>query len=895
MMKRNILNIRSVFLKTLLILIVVLCLFVSTSKSSAKEGEEVIVINGEPISYRDGGYVYINQEHSSAGGEFRGVWVSPLTGDISTYTQKSSYQAQMLDVLKNMEVYNLNVLIFHVRIMNDALYESKYNNWSSYYSTTPDWDMLPWLIEECHKRGIEFHAWMNPYRVTTNVSLSLEECASRYPKTNAASKVKNLLKADKTIILNPGIPEVQRFLVNTCMELIENYDVDAIHFDDYFYAAGIDDSETIREYNTKGLSKADFRRSAVDAFIESLSNEMRAFNERTGRRVQLGIAPTGVWKNGNGVVTYDDAGNAVSTGSKTSAYAHYGDPLYADTLKWINNGWIDYMLPQTYWAITNSAGPYCDLVKWWNAACKNSKTNLYSSLGLYMSSGGNASWSTNPLESYQQIMYANTLPYVRGSSIYNYNSYVGAISNPSKAFKNVNKIWSKAIYLPEIRTMDRIVPNKVTGLSLDKNEYGVTLRFDEASDAKFYVIYRSEKEITFDEEEIIDVIGNVGHNGKIEYTDCDRKEGKTYYYGVKAQSHSLTLGEGVKISPNEEKVGSNAYLGDITNVSLNSLPVENGNLTVKFDSLDYPFGTNVKYEAKIYFYNLNNEIKRSTLSVNEKNRLCLANFSIPEGCTQLTIEIKAYNNCGESNITKSYDVYRDLGLITNFGIIQTDGYFGSNATFIWNNKNDSNISYSIEYSFDDFEYYPLEKIENIDLTSFNISYKTKLYDEESNSVRKVYYRIKAETNEAISYSNPVDIMQHHYLGPIYNLRVNDERQVKELDVEEGDTITITWSDSNSNAVYTVLVSYDGENFVGLSSYNPAAYTSLNGSTYECKLPIRYSHFLIYLRVEATYQGSKTVSDIIKVNIQIDELFSDEVAKYLYDTYHIFLNGMNIYN
>ena len=896
-MKSVLKNNKSVFCKTLLILLIIVLVFFFTAKSITKavEEKEVISINGTSITYRDGsGYVYINKEHSSVGGEFRGVWVSPLTGDITSYTGKEAYQSQMLDVLKNMERYNLNVLIFHVRIMNDALYESKYNNWSNYYNNNPDWDMLPWLIEECHKRGIEFHAWMNPYRVTTNVSLSLEECAKRYPKTNAASNPKNLLKADTTIILNPGIPEVQRFLVNTCMELIENYDVDAIHFDDYFYAAGIDDSATIKEYNTSGLSEADFRRSQVDAFIESLSSAMRAYNEVSGRRVQLGIAPTGVWRNGNGVVNYDKDGKVSSSGSNTSAYAHYGSPLYADTLKWINNGWIDYILPQTYWAITNSAGPYCDLVKWWNAACKYSKTNLYSSLGLYMSAGGNASWSTNPYEGYQQIMYANTLENVRGSSIYNYNSYVGAANNPNKAFKNVKTIWSKAIYLPEIRTMDRIVPNKVSNLKIDKTDYGYTVRFDKQEEAKFYVIYRSTQEVTFDEEEIIDVIGNVGVDGKIEYTDYSATGDKVYYYGVKAQSYSLTLGEGAIISTQNAQVGSNLYLGDITGIALNGDPVEKSASIVKFDSLVYPFGSKVSYSGSICFYEGTKEISRSDLQISEKNGICQATFMIPEGSTQMKITINASNNCGESSATLSYDIYKDLGKITNFDILNNDGYYGSDVTFIWNNKNINDVKYTIEYSLDGFEFLPLQEVGTVTSDSLNISYQGKLL-ESLGLVKRVYYRIKGETESSIGYSNVIDFSHYDYLGQISNLKVNDERNVYEIDVEEGDTVTLTWSNSNKNAVYTVLVSYDGKEYMGISAYNSAAFTSREGSVYTCNIPIRYTRFLIYLKVEATYSSGKTSSKEIKVNIKIDDLFSDEVAGFLCDYYNIFLYKMDIYN
>ena len=892
MMKR-IFKIKSVVKMTLLILIVLIISGLSFSSIKADDNQEVIEINGQKISYRDGGYVYINKEHSIAGGEFRGVWVSPLTGDIGNYVNKESYQSQMINVLKTMERYNLNVMIFHVRIMNDALYESKYNSWSSYYSTNPDWDMLPWLIEECHKRGIEFHAWMNPYRVTTNVSLSLEECAKRYKATNAASNPKNLLKATSTIILNPGIPEVQRFLVDTCMELVENYDVDAIHFDDYFYAAGIDDSETIREYNSNNLSEDNFRRSQVDAFIEGLSNELRAYNEVSGRRVQLGIAPTGVWKNGNGVVTYDSDGKAISSGSRTSAYAHYGAPLYADTLKWINNNWIDYILPQTYWAITNSAGPYCDLVKWWNAACKNAKTNLYSSLGLYMSAGGNASWSTNPFEGYQQIMLGNTLPYVRGSSIYNYTSYAGASTNPDKAFRNVRSIWGSAAYLPEIRTMDPIVPGVVKNLTVEENDYGETIRFDKSDDAKFYVIYRSEKPITFSDDEIVDVIGNVGKDNKVEYTFSNNITGKTYYYGVKAQSNSLTLGDGATVSSNSVK-GENISLGDLTGVALSSCPVENHEVSVKFDEIVYPFGTSINYEVVVAFYEGSQKVSSVLAKISPVGYGYKATFTVPKDATSIEVKIKASNSCGETVVVNKYDVYKDLGNITNFDIYDTTGLSGDRATFIWNNTNVNGIKYVLEYSYDDFDYYEYQELNNPQTRSINLIYDGRLVDHDGTSSKRVYYRIKGIVDSSIAYSDVISFYQYHNFGKIENFKVNGDRKLREVNIEEGDVLTLEWSDTNSKAIYTVLVSYDGDSWIGVNAYNTYADTVLVSSKYQCTIPIRYTHYIFYVKVEVLMAGKKAESDVVKVYVQVDDLYCDDVARYLNDYYNIYLQSMNIF-
>src|SRR5690554_116616 len=233
--------------------------------------------------------------------DFRAVWVSPLVGDFGSYVTESSYKAQIYNLFSVMEYYNMNAVIFHMRIFNDALYKSELNPVSSYmeYADFDKWDPVAWMIDECHKRGIEFHAWLNPYRISSSTTaLPLEEYAQRFPSYNIASDPRCILKGSKGMILNPGEPRVRAFLINTCMEIIENYDIDAIHFDDYFYINGIDDTATQDKYNYENLSEDDFRRRQVDIFIEDLSNRMRDYNTDNGRLVQLGISPTGIYRNG---------------------------------------------------------------------------------------------------------------------------------------------------------------------------------------------------------------------------------------------------------------------------------------------------------------------------------------------------------------------------------------------------------------------------------------------------------------------------------------------------------------------------------------------------------------------------------------------------------------------
>lgn len=875
------------------ILMIFICLFVGiisadiiSFKITAQEQLEDLVVNGYTIKYRNTGQtVKINKEHDPSGGEFRGVWVSALTSDISGYVAKSSYQKQMIDVLKNMEKYNLNTMIFHVRMMNDAFYPSKYNNWSSYYNTDPDWDMLPWLIEECHKRGIEFHAWMNPYRVTSSVSGSLQEIASLHKATNAASNPQNLLKASKGIILNPGEPAVREFLVNTCMELATNYDIDAIHFDDYFYAAGIDDSETVRKYNKDNLSIDNFRRLQVDLFIEQLHNELTEYNNKSGKRVQLGIAPTGVYRNGNGIVSYDDKGNAITNGSPTSAYAHYGSPLYADTLKWINNGWIDYILPQSYWAITNSAGPHCDLVKWWNDVCANKKTNLYSSLGLYMSSGGgNASWGTNKKEGYQQIMFGNTLEHVKGSSIYNYLSMVSSLNSQS-AMQGVRSIWDKAIYVPEIRTVSQIIPSDISNLKVCKTDYGNKISFDNNEDAKFYCIYRSEQPLTYDEEEIIDVIGS--YDEVVEYTDYNSSSNKTYYYGVKAQSRSNTLGNGASVSTEGIVKGDNLSIGQIENIIISDNLLENEEITLKFDNINYPYGDEVKYLIDYTFKNNEEvlEVVRDCEVISESGRNSIK-INIPSNASDLSLLIKGYNNCGETIEVINQKIGKTLGIKPNISI-KGSYYSDQQAELIFQNPNISNAKYILQTSKDGFVFN--DYLEITDYTAlYNIRTNIKLSSETGN----LYYRLKVISDDKCSYSNVLLINQKRKVAPIEKLLIQNKNDYNIL-VSEGDTLSLKWNKGNQDLQYMCYFSMDNKMWTSIKIYDSSSVLSIDSNKCYQDIEISYKYFRFYLKIVGTNHLGETESDIITVNVKIDMIFSDELTDYIINNNDEMIDQMDI--
>ena len=289
--------------------------------------------------------------------EFRGAWIQCVNGQfqgLSKSTMQSTLSHQ-LDVLKD---YGVNAIIFQVRAECDALYESQLEPWSRFLSgqqgvaPKPYWDPLQWMIEECHKRGMELHAWINPYRAKTKTThqLAASHIAKAHPE--------QVFEYDDLYILNPGNPLNRDYICKVVQDIVRRYDVDGLHIDDYFYpypVAGkqIPDDREFLLYNPYRIqNRNDWRRDNVDVFIKELHEAIRSVKPW----VKFGVSPFGIYRNKK-----SDPIN----GSNTNGLQNYDD-LYADVLKWIDKGWIDYCVPQLYWEIGHKAADYATLINWWN-------------------------------------------------------------------------------------------------------------------------------------------------------------------------------------------------------------------------------------------------------------------------------------------------------------------------------------------------------------------------------------------------------------------------------------------------------------------------------------------------------------------------------------------------
>ena len=481
--------------------------------------------------------------------QLRAVWVSVAVSDIGGYSSVSSFKSQHNAMLDNLEKWGMNTLVYHVRTHNNALYKSSLNPTASWWGNVNfnSFDPLEWLITECHNRGIEFHAWMNPYRVSSGSNLEAYKSGT-IPSANPMTNTSNLLYATdgNGIILDPGIPSNREFLVDTCMELVENYDIDAIHFDDYFYIDNIDDSATRTKYNTSGMTIGNFRREQVNLFIKALSTELRAYNKSNNRAVQLGIAPTSAYKNGgyySSNPSYNSNGDLTAPlYSNTAGAAHYDDYWYADTLKWINNEWIDYIMPQMYHGVTDSHSPFIEFTKWWSMAVAKKKVNFYAGIGIYMADTSEDSWNKNDNEFQKQLLNAAQYTQYKGACLYKYSTLVSSTKTAVTNAVNLisNDYWDKRVPGAVIQAYaDSFGETPAKNCRYSTSSSSVV--YDKVEGVRGYVVWRAKKGTSVNMSDINCLVSYTGG------TSVKVDDVATYDYFVSTVNQANEISTPVKV------------------------------------------------------------------------------------------------------------------------------------------------------------------------------------------------------------------------------------------------------------------------------------------------------------------------------------------------------------
>ncbi|MDX3535121.1 family 10 glycosylhydrolase [Streptomyces sp. MB09-01] len=348
----------------------------------------------------------------AAAADFRGMWIAsvsnvdwPSASGLSAGRQRT----ELLRLLDAAVARRLNAVILQVRPAADAFWPSKLEPWSQWLTgeqgVDPGWDPLGTAVAEAHARGLELHAWFNPYRVANHTDpdrLAASHPARRNPDWTVEYGGK--------LYYNPGLPEVRRFVQDAMFDAITRYPVDAVHWDDYFYpypAEGeyFDDDAAYEEHGGAFASRAAWRRHNTDTLVREMSARLRALRPA----VRFGISPFAVWRNSD----RDPLGSPTRAGLGTY------DDLYADTRKWVREGWIDYVVPQAYWHIGHPTADYADVVPWWARTVAGTGVDLYVGEALYRCDAESTitAWR-DPGELSKHLRLAAGHPEVRGHAYF---------------------------------------------------------------------------------------------------------------------------------------------------------------------------------------------------------------------------------------------------------------------------------------------------------------------------------------------------------------------------------------------------------------------------------------------------------------------------------------------
>ncbi|MGI9551587.1 MAG: glycoside hydrolase family 10 protein [Aurantibacter sp.] len=418
--------------------------------------------------------------------EFRGFWVAtvvnidwPKNGNDAVEKQKADY-LKILDFYKDL---NFNAAIVQIRTAGDAFYGSQYAPWSRFLTgkegAAPDTDenLLNWMIHEVHKRGMEFHAWLNPYRATFDLKTELLS-----PTHDFNLHPEWMMKYGKKFYYNPGLPEVRKRMIHVIDEIVSNYDIDAIHFDDYFYPYTIKDevlkdSLTYEYHRLPNQSLGDWRRSNMDSLIKN-SHEIIKSKKPW---VRFGVSPFGVWKNDS----TDPKGSETKAGQTTY------ENLYADPLLWMQKGWLDYLAPQVYWSMDFPVASHRKIVNWWSN--NSSNTNLYIGNGPYkIRNNGDKAWD-NIKELPQQVTLARKTDVVQGNVFFSAKSLM---QNNEDVVSYLKKKYYRNAALPPVSPW--APTSKKRDMELKAMVHGgdtITLSFNNLEGLRHAMAYRSGRKI----------------------------------------------------------------------------------------------------------------------------------------------------------------------------------------------------------------------------------------------------------------------------------------------------------------------------------------------------------------------------------------------------------------
>ena len=599
----------------------------------------------------------------------RAAWLSTVrnidwpTSAFNTSEKNISDLIRIIDYLKDA---NLNTVIMQVRPASDAMYVSNIEPWSSWLTgkqgkaPSPFYDPLQIAIEEAHKRGMELHAWLNPYRVrlaSYNLELDENNIAVKHPEW--------VLDIDGDEILNPGIPEVRQHIVNVITDIITRYDVDAIHFDDYFYLEGItnEDDKTFATYPNGFTVKNDWRRDNVNELLRMIYAKIQEINPR----VKFGQSPPGIWKNG------------VPEG--TFGWNVYNS-IFCDAVTWFDEQIIDYLAPQLYWSF-GGGQDYGKLAPWW-ASVSNDR-HVYPGLAFYRV--GEATFDKTQIG--KMVSLNRSLDKIQGEVYFtadDFNSNNGGVTDTLK-----NNYYKYPALVPIMNWKDTIAPGNPNNLRFDRvagiGTTGITWDVPDGEDIKFYVLYRS-LDINFDANSITDPknIFKITSNNFVQI-DEQFPSGKAYYYLT-----ALDWNNNESSVSNKFEYEPAIVLPDVPNLVFPS----NNEMDVK-DTINLVW--NYALNANSYSIKIATDAAYSNIVLSKTDILdTTLQVTGLTGETEYFWTVKAVNLAGDGNYASSYNFITGYPSAPNlisplFQELNVD----LNPVFIWN-SNPIVSSYNIQIS-----------------------------------------------------------------------------------------------------------------------------------------------------------------------------------------------------
>lgn len=447
--------------------------------------------------------------------EFRGAWIQCVNNQFNGIGRDRMQQTLMYQ-LDELQKTGINAIIFQVRPEGDALYPSNLEPWSRYLTgqqgraPEPFWDPLQWMIDQCHQRGMELHAWINPFRARTagTTVMATTHYAQLHPEL--------CFSYGKLTLFDPGYPQNRNYICQVAADIVSRYDVDGFHIDDYFYpypeaGLAIPDDASYSMYGN-GMDRNDWRRQNVNLFMKQLFETIRS----TKPWVKFSVSPFGIYRNQK----------SDPNGSATNGTQNYDD-LYADILLWVREGWIDLNIPQIYWEIGNKAADYAELIRWWSAHAPERPLIIGQDVERTVKYADTTNPNTHQV--YQKYNLQRSLPNVQGSCQW----YAKAcVDNPANYTTVLRQVYHQYPALqPAMPWMDKTAPGKVKAVTPVMTNDGLMLfwtapKFKTEMDrATRFVVYRFAKGEKVDINNPAKIIGITDKN----YIPLNFMDGSTQF------------------------------------------------------------------------------------------------------------------------------------------------------------------------------------------------------------------------------------------------------------------------------------------------------------------------------------------------------------------------------